>query len=92
MKIYHYLYRIQTIHRLIRRRQTGTPAELAQRLDLSESMIYNYIGFMKENGAPIAYSKRTKTYYYTRGVDFSFGFRPIESRRQEGSPAAPGNT
>lgn len=76
MKIYHYVNRIKIIHRLIRRRETGTPGDLALRLDLSESMVYNYIGFMKEQGAPIAYSKRTKTYYYTRAVEFSFGFLP----------------
>ena len=83
MKINHYVSRIQVIHRLIRNRATGTPGDLAQRLDISESMVYNYLGFMKENGAPIAYSKRTKTYYYTRVVDFSFGFRVPESKKRD---------
>ncbi len=83
MKINHYVSRIQIIHRLIRNRATGTPGDLAQRLDLSESMVYNYLGFMKENGAPIAYSKRTKTYYYTRAVEFRFGFRNLESQVRE---------
>lgn len=74
MKLRNYLRRIQSIDRLIRQSATGPPAELAAQIGLSESMLYHYINFMKSAGAPIRYSKRNKTYYYSYQVEFRYGF------------------
>lgn len=78
MKIKNYLLRIQQLDRLIRLRRTGTPAELAERLGLSESSLYNYLNYMRESGAPILYSKKRKTYYYLYQVQFTYGFSTCE--------------
>lgn len=36
------------IHELITTRQTGTPKELAVKLELSERTVYNYIAYMRD--------------------------------------------
>lgn len=66
--------RIQRLHHLIKIKGTGTPAQLAARMEFSERSIYEYMRGMKENGAPIAYDRAAKTYYYKYDVDFLFGF------------------
>ena len=79
MKIENYMNRIKQIDGLIRTGCTGSPGELAEKVGLSESMIYNYINYMRDVGAPIAYSKKQKTYYYLYRVEFSYGFSAPES-------------
>lgn len=74
VKIDQYLKRIEQIDTMIKCRRTGPPEELAHRLGLSPSTVYNYINFMKKAGAPIAYSKKRRTYYYLYTVEFNFGF------------------
>ena len=50
---------------LIRQRATGSPAELAKKLGISERMVYNYIEDLKaEFNAPIKYNRTERTYYY----------------------------
>ncbi len=70
-----YLYRLQTIDRLIRIKGTGPPQALARRLKISVSRLYAYIAFMKEQGAPIRYCKYRGTYYYEYEGGFDFKFR-----------------
>ncbi len=74
MKIEQYIQRIQQIDNMIRCRRTGSPGELARRMGISESTLYKYISFMRDSGAPIAYSKKSQTYYYEHRVEFSYGF------------------
>jgi len=81
MKIKRYLLRIQQLDRLIRLRRTGTPAELSERMGLSESSLYCYLNYMRESGAPIMYSKKHKTYYYLYQVQFTYGFSVCEGNR-----------
>lgn len=51
------------IHELINSRQTGTPKELAEKLELSERTVYNYIAFMREElKAPIVYNTVLSNY------------------------------
>ena len=74
MKIKLYMNRIRLIDSLIRGKKTGSPGDLAEKVGISESNVYNYINYMRDAGAPIAYSKKQKTYYYTNSVNFSWGF------------------
>lgn len=74
MKLSDYLARIKRIDALIQQENTGSPADLAETLALSESMVYNYLNFMKQAGAPIEYSKRRKTYFYQECGGFNFEF------------------
>ncbi|MCH7399021.1 HTH domain-containing protein [Belliella sp. DSM 107340] len=56
--------RISRLDQLIRLKSTGTPKELANRLEISESTLYETISMMKQLGAPINYDKLRKSYYY----------------------------
>jgi transcriptional antiterminator len=58
--------KLQFLIKLIESRGTGTPAELARKLNMSERMIYKYIYMLKyEFNAPIAYSRSMKSYYFS---------------------------
>jgi len=47
------------IHELITRRQTGTPKELAEKLEVSERTVYSYVAYMREElKAPIVYERK----------------------------------
>jgi predicted transcriptional regulator len=55
----------------IARKATGTPPQFADKLDVAESSLYNYLRELKEElHAPIAYSETDACYYYE--VDYSF--------------------
>lgn len=57
--------KILRIDQLIENQSTGTPDELARKVELSERAVYNYLKFMKEElNAPIVYSKAGGTYKY----------------------------
>ena len=56
--------RLSRIDQLISMKCTGTPSELANRLDISESTLYEFLGLMKDLGAPIEYDKTRGSYVY----------------------------
>ncbi|MCP3930558.1 MAG: helix-turn-helix domain-containing protein [Bacteroidetes bacterium] len=72
MKLHEQLQLLNRLHHLIRRKATGTPAQLAQRLDISERTVYNQIRSLKELGAEIKYCKTRQSYYYCKAVEFNF--------------------
>jgi len=50
---------------LIEKERTGTPKELAKRLELSERMVYNYVDLLKKDlKAPVVYNRTKQTYQY----------------------------
>ena len=74
MAIDTYFEKISRIDRLIRLKATGSPADLAQRLKISESGLYRYIGYMRLMGAPIIFCKSRNSYVYTDNGKFQVGF------------------
>jgi hypothetical protein len=49
----------------IKTKQTGTPKQLAQKLEISERSVHYYIAFMRnELKAPIIYDNINETYLY----------------------------
>lgn len=79
MNIIKYFERLQRLHVLISKGATGTPAELAHRLDLSERAVFEYIRTMKSMGAPIAFCSIRRTYYYERNVRLDLGFHELNN-------------
>lgn len=77
------LERLERIDRLIRIKGTGTPAELAARLKMSERNIYQYLNLMKELGAPIKFDPFRETYYYSEEGQFIICFQ--RSKNEEGN-------
>ena len=78
MRINEAINRINRMHTMIQKRRTGSPKELANKLNLSVSAVYRHLSFMKNCGAPIAYCRKDGTYFYQFEVDVSifFGFNP----------------
>lgn len=68
MDILQDLFIIEHLDQLIRRRSTGRPADLAQRLKTSERTIYRLIASLRDAGLPIKYDKERQTYFYDRPV------------------------
>jgi len=66
---------IERIDALIRRKATGTPKQLASRLDISERCLFKTLKLMKEMGGPIYYCISRESYSYEFEVDFSIGFK-----------------
>lgn len=63
------------LHELIKRKQTGTPAQLAQRMGCSESTVYNKIKQLRETNLPVKYCATLGSYYYEEEVSFDFCLR-----------------
>ena len=74
MAIETYFERISRIDRLIRLKATGSPSNLAQKLEISESGLYRYIGYMRLLGAPIIFCKSRNSYVYEDNGKFQVGF------------------
>lgn len=72
MNIINDLFLLQRIDHLVRARATGTPKQLAGRLQTCERNIYRLIGHLRDIGLPIAYDKQRDTYYYAGEVQLRF--------------------
>jgi biotin operon repressor len=79
MKVFEFLDRISMMHRLVQRRRTGSPCEFAGQLGVSRTSLYELIDELRSRGAPILYSKSSRTFYYSEPFDVSVtcSFRPL---------------
>jgi predicted DNA-binding transcriptional regulator YafY len=68
------LDRIIRINYLIKRKSTGSPGQLASKINVSERTLYGLLGTMKKYGAPIKYDRARKSYYYERNGSFEATF------------------
>jgi len=67
------LYRID---QLIRMKATGQPHELAERLRVSPSTVYEYIDIMKRVlAAPVRYCHTSRSYVYEEEGQLFLGFK-----------------
>jgi predicted DNA-binding transcriptional regulator YafY len=69
-----FVERFKRIDEIIQNKSSGTPAQFAAKLDISESTLYEFIAVMKELGAPICYDKYSKRYYYNENGYFNISF------------------
>jgi hypothetical protein len=56
--------RLQRLNHLIKNECTGTPDELAERLSLKKSQLYEILDVLKIYGAPVKYSRKLRTFYF----------------------------
>ena len=70
------LEKINQLDYLIHEQQTGSPANLGQKIGVSERSIFDYLKLMKELGAPIIYSRLRSSYIYR--VEGRFNIRFME--------------
>ena len=82
MKVFEYLDRISMMHKLVSRQRTGTPEEFARQLGVSRTSLYELIDELRSRGAPIVYSKSTKTFFYSQPYDITVTclLRPLTSK------------
>ncbi|WP_442786028.1 helix-turn-helix domain-containing protein [Marinifilum sp. D737] len=62
------LKRNERLKYLIQNKNTGTPEELAKKLNTSVSTVFRMVKALKNLGEPIVYSKIRKTYYYNNNM------------------------
>jgi predicted DNA-binding transcriptional regulator YafY len=79
MKVFEYLDRISMMHKLVSRQRTGTPEEFAVQLGVSRTSLYELIDELRSRGAPIVYSRSSKTFFYREPYDItvSCSLRPL---------------
>jgi hypothetical protein len=66
------IYLLDRLHHLIRRKGTGNPKALADRLDVSERTVYNLIDTLRGLGIDITYCKDKESYCYEEEVVLNF--------------------
>lgn len=66
MKLFEYIDWIMLIHKLIKESNTGSPEDLSKTLHISPSRLYVFIDELKLLGAPINYSRKSRSYFYTQ--------------------------
>ena len=70
------LEKIDRLDCLIREQRTGSPANLGQKIGISERSVFDYLRLMKEMGAPISYSRQLGSYFYRTVGRFNVRFVP----------------
>jgi predicted DNA-binding transcriptional regulator YafY len=68
------LERIKRIDELIFLKATGKPEQLARRLHISKSTLYEILKALKDLGAPIAYDAEKGSYVYKEVGRFTIQF------------------
>lgn len=64
MAVVRYLDRLKYIDYLISRKATGNQAAFAHKVNISKSLLKEYLRDMKDLGFPICYCRKRGTYYY----------------------------
>lgn len=80
MKFAEQIERIQYLDRLIKKRSTGTPEEMANKLGISRSQLYNLVSYLNDIGMNVKYSRTLKTFYYACGkknIEINFSIKLI---------------
>ncbi|MBP8994197.1 MAG: HTH domain-containing protein [Bacteroidales bacterium] len=69
-----YINRLKRIDHLIKLQITGSPKELAEKLEISERQIYRYLDNLQELGAIIEFDKSQNSYVYTSDKEILITF------------------
>ncbi len=64
MKTIKNLERLQQLHSLIENEVSGSPRNIANRMHISERLVYHLIGQLRDYKAAICYDRGRETYYY----------------------------
>ena len=85
MKLFEHLERIEKFKKYLEQSKTGTPNEFARKIGVSRSSLYELIDELRSRGAPILYSKSSKTFYYEKPFEISITckLKPIKDEDQK---------
>ncbi len=65
---------LERLDQLIRMKATGSARELAKKLGISKSTVYEVIDVLKQLGADIGYCSYRKSFYYESDKVLAIGF------------------
>ncbi len=74
MSLTNNIERFRLIHELIAEEKTNTPGQFAKRLGISRAFLYQIIDTLKEKKIPIVYSRKKKSFIYTKTVILKLEF------------------
>lgn len=63
MRFYEYQEKLIRIQELAKRSATGSPKELAVKIDVSERTLFRLVQNIKEQGVQIEYCRKINTYF-----------------------------
>lgn len=69
MTFFETIERVSRLHSFIKEEKTGKPEMLADRLGISRASLYKLVDELKSYDAPIDYSRRRETFFYTKCFD-----------------------
>lgn len=75
---HNFILQFTTIDKLIQKKATGTPSQLANRIGVSRRTVIEYIKVMRSLGAPIYYSKSRNSYCYEGQGYFNISFIRVQ--------------
>ncbi len=75
MKFIQQIERLQKLNKLICQQNTGSPDELANKLNLKRTQLYEVMEQLRDQGAPIKYSRRLHTFYYSYEFNFEISLQ-----------------
>ena len=64
MKFVLQIERLQYLDELIRKRSTGSPSELAEKLGIGRSQLYNLLSYLGDIGMEAKFSRKRNTFFY----------------------------
>ena len=76
--------RLKRIDYLIRHKATVTPAQLAEKLEISESTLYEYLNDMEMLGAEITYNRQSMSYEYCKPTKLVLEIQPLDLKKVNG--------
>lgn len=82
MKLFEEINLLERLDQLIRLKATGTPCQLAKRLEISEREIYRIIADLRSRDIKIAYCKQRRSYYYENETFLKFQACVIENGKE----------
>lgn len=71
MSFFETIERVSRLHYFIKEENTGKPEALSKRLGISRASLYNIIDELKSYDAPIDYSRRRETFFYTKNFELN---------------------
>jgi predicted DNA-binding transcriptional regulator YafY len=75
----YYFTRLEYLNQLIKKKSTGSPLELAQKMNVSERTTFYYLDTLKSLGADVKFSRTRNSYYYFVDGTFDFQFKKSDT-------------
>lgn len=88
MKFFDTIEKLSVLDKLLRQGHTGTPSELAKRLSISRSTLYDIIDELHSRGVEIKYSRSRYTFYYHNHVALNlyYSIKPVAEMESDNFP------